>query len=74
MVTVTKELMEQGLSRNGSWSDRQVKVLTGQTTLNNPGWLQRLYGTLITEQQKTEFLRLKDKHLKVRSNEQLGLF
>ena len=63
MLTVTNELMKEGMSRNGSWSDKQLRMLGIETTKNNPGWRRRLMGTIITEQQKKDFLALKDAHL-----------
>lgn len=63
MVTVTKELMEQGLSRNGGHSGKQLKALGVKRVPNDKGWLHELYGTLITDEQKNTFLALKDYHL-----------
>ena len=67
MVTVTKELLEQGISRNGAWSATQLRALNvpiGRRFKLIKGWKDRLIGSEITEQQKNRFLDLKDKHIK----------
>ena len=67
MVKVTKELLEQGLSRNGAWSRKQLVALGVPIRKRFKlikGWKDRLIGSEITEQQKTRFLELKDKHIK----------
>ena len=69
MVTVTKELLEQGLSRNGCLNGAQAKVLGVKKIFHNKGWKSRLIGIQITEQQKKEFLSLTNTHLK-----EVGLF
>ncbi len=67
MVTVTQELLEQGLSVNGAWSRKQL-VAIGVPVRKRfkliKGWKDRLIGSVITEQQKTRFLALKDAHIK----------
>lgn len=63
MIVVTEQLMNRGMSRNGGWSAKQLITLGVKDYLKEPGWRKRLIGTLITEQQKNEFLNLKDKHL-----------
>lgn len=63
MITITKEIMRQGRSSQGGYSAKQLRVLGVETTHNNKGWFRRLIGTIITEQQKIDFLALKDKHL-----------
>ena len=63
MVTITKELLQQGLSRNGGYNGAQMEVLEVEPAWNK-GWKRRLLGKLITEQQKKTFLALKDSHLK----------
>lgn len=63
MVTITKELIEQGLSRKGGLNGKQVEALGVKTIKNNKGWLRGLYGTIITDEQKNRFLALKDYHL-----------
>ena len=63
MVTVTKELLEQGLSWNGCLNGAQIKVLGIKSIWHNKGWKSRLIGTQITEQQKKEFLSLTNRHL-----------
>ncbi len=67
MITVTTELLEQGISKNGAWSAKQLRALNvpiGKRFKLWKGWKDRLIGSEITEQQKNKFLDLKDKHLK----------
>jgi len=64
MVTVTDELMQRGMSKNGAWSRKQLDALGVGDTAWNKGWKRRLMGTTITTEQKNEFLALKDAHLK----------
>ncbi len=61
MVTVTRELLEQGKGRRGALNAKQVIALGDDFTVS--GWRWRLMGKSITEQQKTRFLELKDAHL-----------
>lgn len=62
MVKITKELLQEGLSRNGAYNGAQMEVLEIEPAWNK-GWKRRLLGKLITEQQKETFLALKDSHL-----------
>ncbi len=62
MVTITKKLLEQGLSMNGALSAKQVEVMGEDKTVS--GWHLRLMGKSVTEQQKIRFLELKNAHLK----------
>ncbi len=66
-MKVTTELLEQGLSRNGAWSRKQLVAIGVPVSKRFKlwkGWKDRLIGSEITEQQKNKFLDLKDKHLK----------
>ena len=67
MVIVTNSLLEQGISCNGSWSRKQLEALgvpIGRGFKLWKGWKDRLIGSKITEQQKNDFLALKNKHIK----------
>ena len=67
MIRVTTELLEQGLSRNGAWSRKQLIALGVPVRRRFKlikGWKDRLIGSEITEQAKNLFLELKDKHIK----------
>ena len=68
-MIITETLMLLGKSKRGSWSNKQLRVLglkppyikhNGQLC---KGWYKYLIGSQITEQQKDDFLALKDKHL-----------
>lgn len=65
MVKVTKELLEQGRSSRGAWSNRQLRALGLKKGFNfNKGWKYKLIGSWVTEDQVERFLALKDAHLK----------
>lgn len=67
MVIVTNSLLEQGISSNGSWSKKQLLALGVPIRKRFKlikGWKDRLIGSEITEQQKTRFLELTNKHIK----------
>jgi len=63
MVTVTKQLLEQGMSLRGSWNMAQLRALGVKTISHNKGWKFRLIGSKVTQTQVDEFLRLKNRHL-----------
>lgn len=63
VVTVTKQLLEQGMSLNGAWNMAQLKALGVKTIQHNKGWKYRLIGSKVTQEQVNEFLRLKNRHL-----------
>jgi hypothetical protein len=59
-MILTEEILEQGKSRNGSWSTEQIRVL-GETMTR--GWRYRLLNRDISEERIQQFLDLKDFHL-----------
>jgi len=69
MITVTKQLLEQGMSDNGAWNLAQLKALLPKSEFSRPfawpskGWKYRLIGSKVTKHQIERFLRLKNKHL-----------
>ncbi len=65
-MKVTPELLEQGISLNGSWSKKQLLALgvpVGKGFKLIKGWKTRLINSEITEQQKKQFLALKNVHI-----------
>lgn len=62
-MLVTLEIMNKGRSRNGAWSEKQLKCL-GTTTRDGKGWLHDIIGTEVSEYRVADFLYLKDAHLK----------
>lgn len=69
MITVTKELLEQGMSFRGAWNMAQLKALLPAKEFKRSygwprkGWKHRLIGSKVTRAQVDEFLALKDRHL-----------
>jgi len=69
MITITQELLEQGLSDNGAYNLAQLKALLPANEFKRPyiwpahGWKYRLIGSKVSEAQLEEFLRLKNRHL-----------
>lgn len=60
---VTNYLMGMGMSRNGSWSNRQIMLLGVPFPLES-GWRRKILGSFISARNAAEFLALKDAHLK----------
>ena len=70
-ITLTKRLIESGLSRNGGYSARQVEALGEDLT--HKGWKKRLIGLIVEKEDYDKFLALKD--LSKRENyKQMRLF
>lgn len=69
MITVTKDLLEQGMSLRGAWNIAQLKALLPAKEFKRryawpaKGWKHRLIGSKVTQKQVDEFLALKDRHL-----------
>lgn len=61
-MIVTYELIEKGKSSRGGWSNKQFRALGIKSF--QKGWMGRLVGTEVTEDQAELFLRLKDIHVK----------
>ena len=61
-VTLTREMIEAGMSDNGGFSNKQVKQL-GVKVKNNSGWLKQLIGREVRVDQYESFMDLKNKHL-----------
>ncbi len=62
-MILTKEIFEQGKSKNGSWSDDQIKCF-GVERKNNQGWKDQIIGKDFPPETIETFLALKDQHLK----------
>ena len=60
-LTITDQMIEDGMSKNGGWSFKQI-LLLGQG--RHTGWKRRVIGKQILTERYTEFLALKDVHLK----------
>lgn len=61
-MKITYLFIEQGKSDRGGWSDAQIHLLGEDTKIH--GWKRRLIGKEISEETATEFLSLKNIHLK----------
>lgn len=72
LVTITKEILEQGRSVRNGWSHRQLHLLGVETPLKN-GWQHTLIGRQVPMSNVNEFLSLKDQHL-VRKQRYKNLF
>lgn len=60
-LVITNEMIEAGMSKNGALSFKQINLLGfGRYS----GWRKRAVGKEIIEEKYTEFLALKDAHLK----------
>jgi len=62
-MILTLELLEKGKSTKGGFNSAQIKEL-GTYAKNNKGWYRGLIGKEIPDENYTQFLRLKDAHLK----------
>jgi len=61
-MKLTNEVLELGLSSNGGWSNKQLKLLGVKTPLRK-GWKELLIGTFHNESTIDLFLKMKDAHL-----------
>ena len=61
-MQLTEEILEQGISRNGGWSNAQLRVLGVKIPLRS-GWKKRIIGKFFEEIEIKRFLELKDAHL-----------
>jgi len=62
-VILTRDMIEAGVSYNGSYNSKQIKQL-GSRMHKNPGWFENLIGKPVTPAQYEAFLDLKNDHLK----------
>ena len=61
-MILTHELIEAGQSRNGGWSEEQLRLL-GVEWPPVAGWKERLAGRFLGDGVYAEFVTLKDAHL-----------
>ena len=61
-MRLTEEILESGISRNGSWSNKQLKLFGVKVPLRS-GWKDRIVGRFFPESTINKFLELKDAHL-----------
>ena len=66
-MKLTRHLLEQGMSRKGSWSVKQLTLL-GVKPTGDKGWKHRVIGREYPVSVIGEFLSLKDAHLGVESS------
>lgn len=67
MARITKEILEQGKSRRGGWSNIQIAALgvkSVKTKRFNKGWKRKLIGVDVPEENIKKFLEMKNAHLK----------
>ncbi len=62
-VTMTRAMVDEGMSLNGGFSLRQLRCL-GTTWKDNPGWLGRLVGSRVLRVDYERFLALKNQHVR----------
>ena len=62
-MILTEEILNEGMSSNGSWSVAQIKCF-GTTPQNNKGWKYQILGKEFEPEVIEKFLGLRDKHLK----------
>lgn len=62
MVTVTKKLFRDGMSKNGGYSRAQYEAI-GVAYPLRAGWHKKLIGSQVTDGQVRRFMSLKDAHV-----------
>lgn len=62
-MILTKEIFEQGKSRNGAWNGKQLALFGLVFSKMKKGWKKTIIGKDYDESKIQEFLRLKDSHL-----------
>ena len=67
-VLLTIELLEAGLSVNGSWSHRQLKAL-GLKSPRKKGWKYDLIGEEIPRRNYNKFIALTNAHVSKKTRE-----
>jgi hypothetical protein len=61
IIVLTSEMLEQGKSRNGGYSARQLKVFGIEKFYK--GWKKELIGQSVPLELVKEFINLRDEHL-----------
>ncbi len=62
-MILTKEILKQGMSSRGSWSEAQINCF-GIAMRNNKGWKSQIINKDFPPEAIEEFLSLRDEHLK----------
>ena len=66
-MVLTKQVLDNGMSRNGGWSAKQIRSLGVDDEITGgmfkKGWKKRITGLDIPEENIKRFLALKDSHL-----------
>ena len=62
-TVLTHKLFELGMSKNGAWSDRQLKLL-GVEMPKKKGWKNKIIGNTYPTNVIEQFIYIKDVHLK----------
>ncbi|MEO9871177.1 hypothetical protein [Ekhidna sp.] len=62
-MIVTKKFIEEGRSKNGGWSKKQLELL-GISWPPEKGWQDRLNGKEISDENAEQFIKEASKHLK----------
>ncbi len=65
MKKITREFMEEGLSKQGGWNRKQIEIL-GVERPPRKGWRREVEGKDISDEVWNEFLSLKNVHLSAR--------
>jgi hypothetical protein len=60
-MLITATIINNGKSRNGGWSLKQLKLLGADGFVS--GWKRRIIGTDVPKSNTERFLALKDSHL-----------
>ncbi len=61
-MILTQDILEQGISRNGGWNNKQIRLF-GISRENNTGWKLKILGLDFPKSIIDRFLALKDRHL-----------
>ena len=74
-MIVTEKILLQGMSVNGSWSNKQLNLL-GIQVKRNKGWKRKFLDSQVDIPEATvnKFIALKDSHLKERHKKSLDQF
>ena len=63
MVTITREIIDSGMSSNGGWNNKQLKALGVPFPLTK-GWMMGMIGKDVPESNVEKFIKLKNAHIK----------
>ncbi len=63
-MVITLEILKKGLSSNGGYSIKQIRVLGIDNYLFEKGWKLALVGSDVPKEKVDNFIALKDAHLK----------